>query len=125
MCIESAQLNRDAQATVQAGPRRGTPSSETTVGDRVHTPRRSAIRRSLACAAAAGSIGAALLLSGCGQDFHQDGGVTPVPHASTEGVRTVTPAPAPSEEVIGPGYAPPRGERPTQTAVPNLPGGKL
>jgi len=82
-------------------------------------------RRRLVVTAAAGALGAAVLLAGCGQNFEQDGGVLPVPNASTEGARTVTPAPAPDAgEVIGPGYAPPRNSRPTQTVVPNLPGGK-
>lgn len=68
---------------------------------------------------------ATLLLSGCGQNFHQEGGVLPVPHASTEGLRTNTPAPAlgvPSQPPVGPGYAPPRTSGPTQTVVPNRPG---
>ncbi|EFC79477.1 hypothetical protein [Parafrankia sp. EUN1f] len=125
MYIESAQLNRGTEATVRVGPGQGTPSNGTTIGDHVRTPGRSGRRRSLACVAAVCSMGTALLLSGCGQNFSQDGGVIPVPHASTEGIRSVTPVPVPSEAVIGPGYAPPRGERPTQTAVPNLPGGKL
>ncbi|MCK9901085.1 hypothetical protein MXD63_13465 [Frankia sp. Cpl3] len=124
MYIESAQLNRGTEATLPAGRDPGTPSNGSTVGDHVRIPGRSGRRRSLACMAAVCSMGVALLLSGCGQNFEQDGGVIPVPHASTEG-STVTPAAVPSEPVIGPGYAPPRGERPTQTAVPNLPGGKL
>ncbi|WP_250279794.1 hypothetical protein [Frankia sp. Cppng1_Ct_nod] len=73
------------------------------------------------------AVPAALLLGGCGQNFHQDGGVLPVPHASTEGLRVATPEPAPAAPatVIPPGYAPPRTSGPTQTAVPNIPGGKV
>jgi hypothetical protein len=71
-------------------------------------------------------IPSVLTLGGCGQNFHQDGGILPVPQASTQGLRSATPAPAPAApmNVIGPGYAPPRTAGPTQTAVPNLPGGK-
>ncbi|SNQ45745.1 conserved hypothetical protein [Frankia canadensis] len=72
------------------------------------------------------ALGSALVLSGCGQDFHQEGGSLPVPHASVEGDRHVTPGPVDDQDkIIGPGYAPPRTAGPTQTAVPNLPGGKL
>ncbi|CAJ64431.1 hypothetical protein; putative signal peptide [Frankia alni ACN14a] len=73
-----------------------------------------------------GALGSALLISGCGQNFSQDGGALPVPHASTDGDRHVTPEPVDgANKIIGPGYAPPRTSGPTQTAVPNLPGGKL
>jgi hypothetical protein len=72
-----------------------------------------------------GAVGSALLLGGCGQNFSQSGGARPVPRASTEGARLATPAPASgTSTIIGPGYAPPRTAGPTQTAVPNLPGGK-
>ncbi|MCM3887237.1 hypothetical protein [Frankia sp. R82] len=68
---------------------------------------------------------AVLALTGCGQNFHQDGGALPVPSPSANGDRHVTPAPVDNQEkIIGPGYAPPRTAGPTQTAVPNLPGGK-
>ncbi|KLL12853.1 hypothetical protein BL254_07430 [Protofrankia sp. BMG5.30] len=70
-------------------------------------------------------IPSTLLLGGCGQNFEQDGGVLPVPKASTEGLRSAIPEPEPAAaEIIGPGYAPPRTSGPTQTAVPNIPGGK-
>ncbi len=84
-------------------------------------------RRAVMTMVSAIIIPAALSLSGCGQSFSQDGGILPVPQASTEGLRSATPAPAPAapNEIIGPGYAPPRTSGPTQTAVPNLPGGKL
>lgn len=88
------------------------------------TPR----RRLAACALAVAVLPATLMLSGCGQNFSQDGGVLPVPRASTEGLRDATPAAAtdvPSSPPIGPGYAPPHGSGPAQTAVPNIPGGKL
>jgi hypothetical protein len=82
-------------------------------------------RRSAAVLLACGALGSALLLSGCGQNFSQDGGTLPVPRASTDGDRQVTPEPVDSaDKIIGPGYAPPRTAGPTQTAVPNLPGGK-
>ncbi|CAO5229194.1 Lipoprotein [Frankia sp. AgKG'84/4] len=81
--------------------------------------------RTTAVAIVGAALGSALILSGCGQDFHQDGGVLPVPHSSADGDRHVTPAPVEGEKIIGPGYAPPRTAGPTQTAVPNLPGGKL
>ncbi|THJ76395.1 hypothetical protein E7Y31_00095 [Candidatus Frankia alpina] len=73
-----------------------------------------------------GALGSALLLGGCGQNFSQDGGALPVPHPSTDGDRHVTPGPVDDpDKIIGPGYVPPRTSGPTQTAVPNLPGGKL
>jgi len=81
-------------------------------------------RASVALAATATAT-AIFALVGCGQQISQDGGVTPVPHASTEGQLRATPVPVPSSTVIGPGYAPPRTAGPTQTAVPNIPGGKL
>jgi hypothetical protein len=72
-----------------------------------------------------GAVSSALLLGGCGQEFSQDGGVLPVPRPTTEGALSATPAPVPAvDAIIGPGYAPPRTAGPTQTAVPNLPGGK-
>ncbi len=72
-------------------------------------------------------IPATLSLTGCGQSVRQDAGILPVPQASTQGLRSATPAPAPAAptEIIEPGYAPPRTSGPTQTAVPNIPGGKL
>lgn len=90
-----------------------------------HGPRR---RRALALAVVGSAVlPATLLLAGCGQNFHQDGGVQPVPLPTTEGLSPVTPAPAtgvPSQAPVGPGYAPPRTSGPTQTVVPGLPGGK-
>lgn len=83
------------------------------------------IRPRLAAAVGVGAVSAALLLSGCGQNFEQDGGALPVPETSTEGLRVQTPAPNPgAPALVGPGYAPPHTAGPTQTAVPNLPGGK-
>ncbi|MCL9762569.1 hypothetical protein [Frankia sp. AiPa1] len=82
-------------------------------------------RRSITAALLTLAAAAALTLSGCGQNFSQDGGAIPAPTPSVNGDRHVTPAPADNQEkVIGPGYAPPRTAGPTQTAVPNLPGGK-
>lgn len=109
-------------------------SSFSDMAGRPSAPRRSAdpvrarpraYRRSTSAALIALAAGAALALSGCGQDFHQDGGALPVPSPSANGDRHVTPEPVDNQEaIIGPGYAPPRTAGPTQTAVPNLPGGK-
>jgi len=83
-------------------------------------------RRTVATAVAAGALSCAALLAGCGQNFHQDGGSVPVPRATIVDGPSATPfgnpnsVPAPSD-----GYAPPRTAGPTQTAAPNLPGGKL
>gem|GEM_PF-3187291 len=83
-------------------------------------------RRAAAAAATIGAVSCALLLAGCGQNFSQDGGAVPVPRATIVDGPSATPfgngnaVPAPSD-----GYAPPRTAGPTQTAAPNLPGGKL
>jgi hypothetical protein len=98
---------------------------DTTVIPSIRRPARRPRRRAAATLAAIVAAAAAIALTGCGQQVSQDGGVTPVPHASTEGERRATPAPVPSSTVVGPGYAPPRTSGPTQTAVPNIPGGKL
>ncbi|ONH31220.1 hypothetical protein BL253_10120 [Pseudofrankia asymbiotica] len=83
--------------------------------------------RSAAVAAiAVGALSCSMLLAGCGQNFHQDGGSVPVPRATIVDGPPATPfgnpnaVPAPTD-----GYAPPRTAGPTQTAAPNLPGGKL
>lgn len=87
---------------------------------------RSLGRRTAAAAVLVATLGSGLFLAGCGQNFHQDGGAVPAPHASTDGALHATPegvpnaVPAPAD-----GYAPPRTAGPTQTAAPNLPGGKL
>ncbi len=101
---------------------------DTTHSPRFRRPRMRSYRRGrvMMMTVCAVVIPSTLLLGGCGQNFEQDGGVLPVPRASTEGLRSATPQPAPAAptEVIGPGYAPPRTSGPTQTAVPNIPGGK-
>jgi hypothetical protein len=82
-------------------------------------------RRARLAAVGVAALGLAILLGGCGQNFESDGGVNPVPRPSTEGLRRATPEANPSApRLIGPGYAPPRSGGPTQTAVPNKPGGK-
>ncbi|MBL7497019.1 hypothetical protein I6A84_29175 [Frankia sp. CNm7] len=73
-----------------------------------------------------GALSSVLLLAGCGQNFEQEGGVVPVPRATIEGGPSSTPVGNPGAvSVPADGYAPPRTAGPTQTAVPNLPGGKL
>ncbi|WP_007516672.1 MULTISPECIES: hypothetical protein [Pseudofrankia] len=73
-----------------------------------------------------GALSGSLLLAGCGQNFQQDGGSVPVPRATIVDGPSATPfgnvsaVPAPTD-----GYAPPHTAGPTQTAAPNLPGGKL
>jgi hypothetical protein len=82
-------------------------------------------RRRVRAAIGIGAVGAVVLLGGCGQDFEQDGGVIPVPGHSSDVLRVATPDANPdAPSVIGPGYAPPRSAGPTQTAVPNIPGGR-
>jgi hypothetical protein len=98
---------------------------DTTVIPSMRRPAARPRRRAAATLAATAVAAAAVALAGCGQQVSQDGGVIPVPHASTEGQLRATPVPVPSSTVIGPGYAPPRTSGPTQTAVPNIPGGKL
>jgi hypothetical protein len=87
--------------------------------------REHAARRRRRAAVGVAAAGIAVLLGGCGQNFEQSGGANPVPRPSTEGLRVATPEANPdAPPVIGPGYAPPRSAGPTQTAVPNIPGGK-
>ena len=82
-------------------------------------------KRHLIVAVGVGAVSSALFLSGCGQNFEQDGGALPVPRSSNEGLRLQTPVANPNAPtLVGPGYAPPHSEGPTQTAVPNIPGGK-
>ncbi|MBX6388411.1 MAG: hypothetical protein IRZ08_05330 [Frankia sp.] len=82
-------------------------------------------RRAAATAVTIGAVSSALFLGGCGQEFTQDGGTVPVPRATTEGALVATPEAAPDAQPLVDGsYAPPRSAGPTQTAIPNVPGGK-
>jgi hypothetical protein len=83
-------------------------------------------RRAAAAAATVGALSSALVLAGCGQNFQQGGGAVPAPRATVTGGPSATPY-GNSDAVAVPsdGYAPPHTAGPTQTAAPNLPGGKV
>jgi hypothetical protein len=83
-------------------------------------------RRAAAAAVTVGALGSVLFLAGCGQNFQQAGGAQPAPRATIVDGPSATPYGNPdSVAVPSDGYAPPHTAGPTQTAAPNLPGGKV